>query len=226
MAAAAPERSCTLFREDPEEACPTANRSEAKRIRELIEKRKMAEAQAILFGEARSPGRLCATCRLFGSPFAASKLKFFDLPQRGAAAMPLVRHGVGIDRDEGRAKENILYDYEVLERGTEGRVFDLRVLGENLNEMNPDFALLGILWTMAAKELTVGAKSGAGLGSCRIELERVQYFDDRSEHKLRNFLLAKDDDRYAKMAPADFLALLSREKKGFLEAQDAARPAE
>ena len=218
LAMAAPGRSCTLFHADEEEPCPTANRTQAERIRKLVEEGKAAAARAILLADGDSPGRLCATCRLFGSPFAASKLKVFDLAAKAGEPDRSIRHSVGIDRDEGRARDGILYDYEVLEKGREAAVFAMEISGENLNVGNPDFGLLGVLWTMASKGLTLGAKSGSGMGNCRLILDKVRYFDEGRVHKLRDFLLAESGKEYAVMEPAEFLGLIEGEKKQFLGA--------
>src|ERR1035438_3787926 len=73
-----PKRSCILFDYTTPHLCPSVNKAAGKRIQKLVEEGKGSEARAILFGPNEQPGRLCDTCRLFGSPFGASKLKIFD----------------------------------------------------------------------------------------------------------------------------------------------------
>jgi len=216
----APARTCMLF-DDVEihPSCPTGNKPVATEINDLMEKGDTKQAHEKLMAS------LCDTCRLFGSPLAASKLKIFDLCLATGPINGNIRHGVGIDRDEGKARDQIKFEYEVIERGEKATEFSFEMIGENLGQIkppggdesaDPDFALLGLVWKLAGKRLAIGGKSGSGLGGARLELSTVQYFDERGTHKLKDFLLAKDDG-YATMGTAAFVDLLNEELGFYLE---------
>ena len=86
-----------------------------------------------------------------------------------------VRHGVGIDRDTGRARDKFKYAFEVVEAQPGGTLFELEMLGENL--WDTDFALLGIAWKQMERGGAMGARSGSGLGRLTPILTEVGYFD-------------------------------------------------
>jgi CRISPR-associated protein Csm3 len=219
MATLQPEGSCILFDAGSHNLCPTASKTARDRLSALMDQERVDEARAILLGREPTEGRLCDTCRLFGSPFAASKLKVFDLPLCVGSPDGSVRHGVGIDRDEGKAREKIKFEYEVLERGEDQTEFELEIVGENLGRLSrngnppadPDFALIGLAWRQASHYLSVGGKSSSGLGRCKLELRQVLYFDNDTAHGLRRFLTATEDDGYASLAPAEFLRMITEQ---------------
>ena len=230
MATVAPGASCILFWDEADGSCdpfcPSAHKTAADEIRKMIEEGKTDDALKILFGTEGRAGRLCRTCRLFGSPFAASKLKIFDLPIAKPVDERFIRHGVGIDRDQGNAREKIKFEYEVLEASSELK-FQFEMVAENLDRLGDarvgaDFALLGLVFRMAGKHLTLGGKSGSGLGNCRLELQKVRYFDNATEHGVRKFLTAEEDDGYADMPPSDFLKLAAGELAAYLTPLEAA----
>jgi hypothetical protein len=125
---------------------------------------------------------LCPTCRLFGTVFWASPLLIPDLflqnvaePERAARE---VRHGVGIDRDTGAAREAIKYDFEVLSSGYDF-AFALRCTV-------PDDADLGAadqgtwrgllalgLRLLELGEVPLGGRAARGVGRTRLTLTRV-----------------------------------------------------
>lgn len=230
MATAAPGKSCILFWDEDDGStdrlCPSANKTVADEIRKMIEEDKTSDALEILFGAKARPGRLCHTCRLFGSPFAASKLKIFDLPIAAPVEKRFIRHGVGIDRDQGNAREKIKFEYEVLEAASELK-FKFEMVAENLERLGgtrawADFALLGLVFRMTGKHFTLGGKSGSGLGNCRLELQRVRYFDNATRHGVREFLTAKEGDGYADMPPGEFLKLVASELAAYVTPAEVA----
>jgi len=63
----------------------------------------------------------CTTCRIFGSPWLASRVSFKDAYLENPQDLPMItqiRDGVGIDRDLGAAKQKVKYDFEVVVPGT------------------------------------------------------------------------------------------------------------
>ena len=59
----------------------------------------------------------CTACRLFGSPWLASRVHFQDAFLTNSQDLPRlteVRDGVGIDRDLGSAKRRIKFDFETV----------------------------------------------------------------------------------------------------------------
>jgi CRISPR-associated RAMP protein (TIGR02581 family) len=232
LATLAPGAGCTLF-DESHPYCPTSNKQARKGIEKLIETGSSKAALDRLLAQAPQPGQLCDICRLFGSTFIASKLKVFDLRLRDETASAShasekwVRHGVGIDRDKGTAREKIKFNYEVLERAAPDLEFGFEIVGENLGRVGtgkgPDFALLGLAWKLMGKHLTIGGKSGSGLGRAAPVLSKVQYFDEDEPSKdgrkngLREFLLAEEPaSGYGDMSPTTMTAFLKAELTEYL----------
>ncbi len=117
----------------------------------------------------------CAVCRLFGSPWLASRLLFKDASLINGDDLPIVtqvRDGVGIDRDTGAAADGLKYDYEVVVPGTR---FAVEILAENLEEWEMGL-LLAMLRPLQEGLLPLGGKSsrGPGWGKLRgLTLQRV-----------------------------------------------------
>jgi len=117
---------------------------------------------------------LHAAERLFGTVHWASPLLIPDLPlhdrQSDAALRGEIRHGVGIDRDTGAAREAIKYDFEVLPRETR---FDFWMRCD-LPDQSADQGKIW-LWLLAIGlrlleqgELTLGGRAARGLGQVRL----------------------------------------------------------
>ncbi len=106
---------------------------------------------------------LCWTCRLFGSPHWAGRVWAGDLVPDVVPAT-VVRDGVGIDRDELRARDNAKFDYEVIPPGVVLRG-ELRV-----DDPEPgDLGLLLALWDLVdAGLVTFGGGASRGLGRLRL----------------------------------------------------------
>ena len=204
LAGVMPHRTCLLFDRSSHSHCPTVNEDARKLVATTTESRGVDAAVLLLLAPNPALGRLCDTCLLFGSPFMASKLKIADLPLLDAESALSVRHGVGIDRDTGRAADAVKYDYEVVEMKSPGWTFRLEVIGENLNAN--DFSLLAIAWKQMESTLTVGGKAGSGLGRCKLTLETVRYFN--TPQTLKAFLLGEGERGYATKNPAEMGRLL------------------
>ncbi len=109
---------------------------------------------------------LCHVCRLFGSPLFASRLVIEDgYPVNGGRldGETTVRDGVGIDRDTGTARENVKFDFEVLEPGPR---FTFRMQAENLGAS--DRQLVNLALGLLRQGLFTGGKRAAGLGKVRL----------------------------------------------------------
>jgi len=219
LATLEPGRGCMLFDKASHDYCPTVRESARLKIQALVDSNRLDDARQTLLGDRQAEGQLCDICRLFGSPFVASKLKFSDLPAVGNPGAN-TRHGVGIDRDTGAARENIKFELEVVEGSSAGLAFSFALMGENLQRVpagNPDFALLGLALKSISQGLTVGGKTGSGLGSCRLQIEKVRYFDNLGDHGLLQFLEAKpDDDPYATMTLPEFHTLVYGQMRTYL----------
>ncbi len=175
--------SCTLFcsqkpndegrkRKDPRDwnLCITAEEGRQERFRDLSE----AEIQAQI------EDQLCDVCHLFGSPVFASRLSIADLYPVGERAEEgtQVRDGVAIDRDTGTARDNLKFDFEVLEplspsdpaagrsKKGENHRFGLRLEVENLT--TEDKKLLDLVRGLLLQGFHLGGKRAAGLGRVRL----------------------------------------------------------
>lgn len=185
MQTVAPKRGCVLWEPCSHDTCPTANRDNLNSIGILTNECKRVEEIS---------RNLCDICRLFGSPVFASRLRVSD--GRIVGAKPEIRHGVGIDRDTGAAREGIKYDFETVEKGEGLQItFDLEI--DNLD--NIDQALLALLLgEIRADGLSLGGKRSRGLGRCTFKDkgQAVSYFDEARGFGLLKYLEAsklKDD---------------------------------
>jgi len=105
----------------------------------------------------------CTACRLFGSPWLASRVAFQDAllaNRESLLRLTEVRDGVGIDRDLGSAKTRIKYDFETMPPGAE---FGIKIVLENAKEWEVGLLLLA-LEAIRKGELPVGGKTTRGPG--------------------------------------------------------------
>lgn len=138
---------------------------------------------------------LCDICRLFGSPYAASRIIFSDLAPDGEDAdkMIQIRDGVAIDRDSEKAVDKLKYDYEVV---APAQTFGVEILLEDPTDTDVGLTCLG-LSEFASGLGYVGGKRSRGLGNCRIDDLRVYRLDlsvddsDERARRLRKYLLGK-----------------------------------
>ncbi|MDH7487492.1 MAG: RAMP superfamily CRISPR-associated protein [Anaerolineae bacterium] len=111
---------------------------------------------------------LCDTCRLFGSPYVASKVAVQDLYLQ-APTHTEVRHGVGIDRDTGTARAQIKFDYETVPAQV---AFEFRLLAESLTRRELGLLCCGLRqWEQG--DVTLGGNSSRGLGGCELTLTHI-----------------------------------------------------
>lgn len=125
----------------------------------------------------------CRICRVFGSPWLASRVRVADLFCLNGA-LPEVRDGVAIDREKEAVKNK--FDFEVVPPGSR---FRLEVMGENLEEDELGLVLLGIR-ELEAGRIALGGFKGRGLGRVGLEALRIRYVSADDRQALRRYLLA------------------------------------
>lgn len=175
LVSAIPNRiTCFLF----EGKCPTANQEDFNNRRRNGNWSE-TELANILDKE------LCDTCKLFGSPFSASKIFFTDLYVDEWAETTQVRDGVAIDRDSERALDRLKYDYEVVSVGS---TFKMEVALEDPSETDLHLACVGLNEFVGGIN-GIGGMRSRGLGNCQI-IELVGYKLDLMDiNQLRCYLL-------------------------------------
>ncbi|WP_052887898.1 CRISPR-associated RAMP protein Csx7 [Thermogemmatispora carboxidivorans] len=175
-------RTCGLIEREQEELeeiqrgggsldniCPTARQ---RTIAE--ERRRRGELDLLPILE-----QLCHTCRLFGSPFSASRVNVNDLyiPEEEWNGIIQLRDGVAIERDSERAKEGLKYDYEVVPAST---AFDLEITLENASREDLWLLSLGLSEFVNGFG-SIGGKRSRGLGACRLRDLRVYILELEGE---------------------------------------------
>jgi CRISPR-associated RAMP protein (TIGR02581 family) len=166
------------------EKCPTARQQRLRNARnvDMEEERK----------------KLCHTCRLFGSPFAAARITVNDLYliDDEWSGRTQIRDGVAIDRDSETAKSGAKYDYEVVPPTT---VFGLHMVIENATEEDLQLISIGLGEFMSG-EGGVGGLRSRGLGACKLAEDlQIRYLklddtNDGTERKrrLQRYLLLRE----------------------------------
>lgn len=156
--------------------------------------------------------RLCDTCKTFGSVHLASAGAFHDLHVVAGEWCEIfqVRDGVGIDRDSGRARRRIKFDFEVVPPGTS--------FGFSLSMESPaprDFQLVALgLQEFAAGMVPIGGIRSRGLGRCRLDQLKVHSVDFGDPGALRRYLL----DR--RMEEEDGAAFIARHLKALAASEE------
>ncbi|MCS6861054.1 MAG: CRISPR-associated RAMP protein Csx7 [Abditibacteriales bacterium] len=118
-------------------------------------------------------GQACTICRLFGSPWLASKVKVADLYLTEGVhwkGRVEVRDGVAIDRDTETVSGGRKYDFEVVPRET---AFNLHLRVDNARDEELGLLFLGL------REFTnggawVGGNTSRGLGLVRIAWDEFE----------------------------------------------------
>lgn len=160
--------------------CPTANQDKFNNRR-----RNGNWSEAKLAGILDK--ELCDTCKLFGSPFSASKIFFTDLYVDEWAEATQVRDGVAIDRDSERAVDGLKYDYEVVSVGS---IFKLEIVLEDPSGTDLHLACVG-LNEFTSGMSGIGGMRSRGLGNCQV-IELTGYKLDMTDFdQLRRYLIGK-----------------------------------
>ena len=173
-----PNRStCSLFLEGD---CPTPNQ---ENFNERRRDSRWSETQLVEVLEKE----LCDTCKLFGSPFAASKVFFSDLYVEEWAEATQLRDGVAIDRDSERAVDRLKYDYEVVSVGS---TFKMEIVLENPNDSDLGLVCVG-LNEFVSGMAGIGGMRSRGLGNCQL-IELIGYESDLTDtDQLQRYLIGK-----------------------------------
>jgi CRISPR-associated RAMP protein (TIGR02581 family) len=124
----------------------------------------------------------CRICRVFGSPWLASRVRLADLPCiRGGAVER--RDGVSIDRDKETVANK--YDFEAVPAAT---TFRLKVVADNLEQTE-----LGLLWLglreLEQGRLALGGFKGRGLGQVELKDCRLRWVNARDRAFLKSYIL-------------------------------------
>lgn len=141
--------------------------------------------------------RLCDTCKLFGSPIAASHVNVNDLymPLREWNEVIQIRDGVAIDRDSEKAKDKLKYDFEVVPSGA---TFNLEITLENATQQDVQLLCVGLSEYVHGFG-GIGGKRSRGLGACRLEKLHVFSLDltdvNERNRRLRNYLLEREREQ-------------------------------
>lgn len=189
------------------------NEDEAKQAREqgiricptvwskdvVAERRQNPDQAKMALEKARK--NLCDTCKLFGSPFAASHININDLyiTDKEWDGMVQIRDGVAIDRDSEKAKDRLKYDYEVVPASAS---FNLEITLENASKRDLQLVCVGLSEFVHGFG-TIGGKRSRGLGVCTLEKLHVSELKligpdiDRQERsrRLRDYLLKRTFSR-------------------------------
>lgn len=178
--------------ENPDESCPTAR---SKTI--ALERRRSDPGRAEqITREARE--KLCHTCQLFGSPFAAARITINDLYLLNDewSGSTQIRDGVAIDRDSETAKSGLKYDFEVVPSTT---TFGLHLVIENATDRDLQLISIGLSEFISGFG-GVGGLRSRGLGACKLEgleirsLILVDANNNPQKQNLQRYLLRKKDD--------------------------------
>lgn len=142
--------------------------------------------------------------RLFGTTYWASPLIIPDLKLVAENASDVVqteiRHGVGIDRDTGAAKDQMKYDFEVLPRD---HTFDFLMRCEmELDYQHIWEKLLAIgLRLLEMGEMPLGGRLARGVGQVRLENLQVFELDLHDAAALKAMLIGTGENaRYGTLA--------------------------
>lgn len=154
-------------------------------------------------------GRLCDTCKTFGSVHVASVAAFDDLMVAPGEWHEIfqVRDGVGIDRDSERARDGIKFDFEVVPPETP---FLFSVAMENAGGRDCQLVALG-LQELVDGAIRLGGLRSRGLGRCRLRDLKVASVDFTDGAALRQYLLDRTmtEEDGATFIARHFDALLS-----------------
>jgi CRISPR-associated RAMP protein (TIGR02581 family) len=155
--------------------------------------------------------------RLFGTVLWASPLHIPDLHlQQAREVGSEVRHGVGIDRDTGAARESVKYDFEVLPAGT---IFDfwmrcdLPDVPENYGTIAPRLLALGIL-LLEQGEIALGGRIARGVGQVFLRDLKVYRLALSDRSALLDALLAEEGvARYGTAEPPGWAGRMLQEAR-------------
>lgn len=124
----------------------------------------------------------CRVCRVFGSPWLASRVKVADLHLIGETTVE-VRDGVSIHREKETVANK--YDFEAIPAGTR---FQLHIIAENLEDEERGLLWLG-LRELERGHIHVGGFKGRGLGQVKLENLAIKGVEATDSRALKAYLL-------------------------------------
>ncbi|HLC15648.1 MAG TPA: CRISPR-associated RAMP protein Csx7 [Thermodesulfovibrionia bacterium] len=160
--------SCQLIEEST--TCPGVNQKSFTDRKDGMNEKKLIDALE---------KELCNTCKLFGSPYSASKIIFHDLMMVDWAGVTQIRDGVVIDRDSERAIDKLKYDFEVVPPDS---VFNMEIWLDNPSTTELGLTCIGINEFVSGMGYVGGVKS-RGLGHCEITNLQVYELDLETENE-------------------------------------------
>jgi CRISPR-associated RAMP protein (TIGR02581 family) len=130
----------------------------------------------------------CKVCKVFGSPWIASKVKIKDLSLKSPWFGQFeVRDGVSIDRDTETAAEGKKFDYEAVPKGTE---FELEIVAENIEDEELGLLFVG-LNEFKNGSASLGGNTSRGLGSVSIKWDKIEVINE-DKQSLINYIKEKE----------------------------------
>lgn len=124
----------------------------------------------------------CRVCRVFGSPWLASRVRIADLLPASEARTE-VRDGVAIHREKETVQHK--YDFETVPADTR---FQLTIIAENLDEVERGLLWLG-LRELERGHIHLGGFKGRGLGRVALKNLTLQKVDAADRPALRAYLV-------------------------------------
>ena len=150
--------------------------------------------------------------RLFGTVLWASPLIIPDLyPSTEPPYVSEVRHGVGIDRDTGAARDGAKYDFEVLPQQLTFAFFMRCDIPSSYRHMWHSMLALA-LRLLEQGELTLGGRAARGIGQVQLTALKVYTLSLDDRQALVRALLADDHDekRWGTPQPAKWTQQILR----------------
>lgn len=159
--------------------------------------------------------RLSAVERLFGTVLWSSPLHIPDMHLLDRDTLDgEIRHGVGIDRDTGAAREAIKYDFEVLPAGAAFTFWmrcDIPEQPEEYHTLWPRLLAIG-LRLLEQGDLTLGGRAARGVGQVRLNNLQVYRLDMADRSALLDSLLAEQATlRYGVALPGGWTRVVLQE---------------
>lgn len=164
--------------------------------------------------ENKALEKACIICRLFGSPFIGSKVKFKDMPvdaENWHESFLQVRDGVVIDRESRTAKDGGKYDYEIISAGA---TFKMEIVAQNLSD--EELGLLLVAFDLISRGFgSIGGNVSRGTGKIAIQVTEIEtlnpkeFFENFKEDKTDSLTtIIKGDDlkEYKEKIRGAFLA--------------------
>lgn len=133
----------------------------------------------------------CRICRLFGSPWLASRVRIADLLARDGEWWVQIRDGVAIDRDKETVAGGAKYDFEAI---TPRSRFDLKIVVDNPTEEEMGMVLFA-LRELDRGWIQVGGFKGRGLGWVRVAEPKVRLLEIQGAEQVRRYVAGQLEER-------------------------------